>query len=60
VPPPETSPNPHFYPLFTTWTHYIEKKLNGQAKKWDLSLRDKELAQEVDGKQILLKNNGLR
>jgi len=31
-------------------------KHNGQAKKWGFSLQDKELAQEVNEKQIFLKN----
>ena len=39
-------------PLFTTWTHYIEKKSNGQAKKQDLSLQDKELERKVDKNEI--------
>jgi hypothetical protein len=38
----------------------MEKKANGQAKRKDLSLQDKELEQEVNGKQICLKNKGLQ
>jgi hypothetical protein len=60
VPLPETSPIPHYYPLFTTQAHYIEKKLHGQAKNQDFSLWDKELALEAKVNKICLKNNELR
>jgi hypothetical protein len=45
---PWNIPFSHLYPLFTTYDHYIEKSKGGQARKWDFSLRDKELAQLVN------------
>ncbi|HEY6096043.1 MAG TPA: hypothetical protein VIU93_13925 [Gallionellaceae bacterium] len=50
----------HKNPLFTTPAHYIENILASQAENRDFSLRDNELAQKVNAKQIYLKSNGLR
>jgi hypothetical protein len=50
---------PHLFPLITTSSHYIEIKRGGQARKQKFSLRDNELAQDVNEKQMCLKSNGL-